>query len=114
MNVPATPIEDPAAFHEPWEAHAFAIVLQLHEQGLFTWAEWGNALSVHIARAQAAGDPDDGRTYYRHWLAALEAIVEAKGAANAAELSRYRHAWDRAAQRTPHGEPIELRPADFG
>ena len=28
-------------------------------------------------------------------------------------LARYHDAWDRAADRTPHGTPIELRPEDF-
>jgi hypothetical protein len=28
-------------------------------------------------------------------------------------LARYHEAWDRAAGRTPHGEPIELKPQDF-
>jgi hypothetical protein len=28
-------------------------------------------------------------------------------------LHRYRDAWDRASDRTPHGQPIELRPDDF-
>jgi hypothetical protein len=28
-------------------------------------------------------------------------------------LARYRDAWDHAADRTPHGMPIELRPGDF-
>jgi hypothetical protein len=28
-------------------------------------------------------------------------------------LARTRDAWDRAAERTPHGAPIELAPQDF-
>jgi hypothetical protein len=28
-------------------------------------------------------------------------------------LARYRDAWDRAAERTPHGMPIALKPEDF-
>jgi hypothetical protein len=28
-------------------------------------------------------------------------------------LHRYRDAWDHAADRTPHGQPIELKPEDF-
>jgi hypothetical protein len=28
-------------------------------------------------------------------------------------LARYRDAWYRAADRTPHGKPIELSPGDF-
>ena len=30
-----------------------------------------------------------------------------------ATLARYRDAWDHAADRTPHGTPIELEPEDF-
>ena len=36
-----------------------------------------------------------------------------KGLADAETLTRYADAWERAADRTPHGTPIELRPADF-
>lgn len=100
-------------FREPWEAHAFAMTLTLHQRGLFTWPEWASALSAQIAKAQAAGDADLGDTYYRHWLAALEALVAEKGASSARELARTRDAWDRAADRTPHGQPIELQARDF-
>ena len=68
-------------FREPWEAQAFAMTLALHERGLFTWTEWADALSSAIKRAQAAGDCDDGSTYYEHWLAALETLVGTKGIA---------------------------------
>jgi len=101
-------------FREPWEAQAFAIVLALHDRGLFTWPEWAEVFGAEIKRAQAAGDPDLGDTYYSHWLAALERIVALKGAADPATLARYRDAWDHAADRTPHGDPIVLTPADFG
>ncbi len=101
-------------FREPWEAHAFAIVLRLHERGLFSWAEWADTLAVQIKAAQQRGDADHGDTYYRHWLAALEAIVAAKGASSAAELERYRAAWNHAADRTPHGQAIVLQASDFG
>ena len=104
---------DAPVFAEPWQAHAFAIVLKLHEQGLFTWPEWADALAEQIAAAQAAGDPDRGDTYYAHWLAALESLVANKGAATIDELQRTAQAWDRAADRTPHGQPIELQRRDF-
>jgi nitrile hydratase accessory protein len=100
-------------FAEPWQAQAFAMALALHQRGLFSWPEWAEALSLQIAAAQAAGDADRGDTYYRHWLAALEALLAAKGASSPDELVRYRDAWDHAADRTPHGQPIELRPEDF-
>ena len=100
-------------FSEPWEAHAFAMALTLHERGLFTWTEWATALASEISRAQAAGDADTGETYYNHWLATLERLVTAKGVASAQTLDRYRDAWDHAADRTPHGSPIELKAEDF-
>jgi nitrile hydratase accessory protein len=104
---------DPPHFAEPWQAHVFALVLRLHERGLFTWREWADTLGQQIAAARAGGDPDRGDTYYAHWLAALEAVVARKGAASVDELRRTARAWDHAAQRTSHGTPIELRHEDF-
>jgi nitrile hydratase accessory protein len=100
-------------FREPWEAHAFAMALALHDAGVFAWSEWAAMLGAEIGRAQAAGDPGTGETYYYHWLAALERMVAEKGVAARETLARYRDAWDRAADRTPHGMPIELREDDF-
>jgi nitrile hydratase accessory protein len=100
-------------FRAPWEAHAFAMALTLHEKGLFAWTEWSAILGEEIKKAQAAGDPDTGETYYHHWLATLERMVAAKGAASAQALEQYYQAWERAMHRTPHGKPIELRAEDF-
>jgi nitrile hydratase accessory protein len=113
-TVPGIPCDaEGPVFREPWEAQAFAMTLALHSRGLFTWPEWAATLGAEITRAQAGGDPDTGETYYRHWLAALERIVAEKGVTSAETLSRYYDAWDHAADRTPHGTPIELRPDDF-
>ncbi len=112
--VPGIPRDgESPVFREPWEAQAFSMALALHQRGLFTWTEWAATLADEIKRAQAAGDPDTGETYYRHWLAALERLVAQKGIASTETLARYRDAWDRAADRTPHGTPIELSPDDF-
>ena len=100
-------------FRAPWEAQAFAMALALHARGLFTWPEWAASLADEIRHAQAAGDPDTGETYYRHWLATLEKLISAKGVTTSDTLHRYRDAWDHAADRTPHGQPIELKPEDF-
>jgi nitrile hydratase accessory protein len=112
--IPGIP-SDPAGpvFGEPWEAQAFSITLALHQRGLFTWTEWSTTLAAEIKLAQASGDPDTGETYYRHWLAALERLIADKRLSDQAELARYRSAWRRAADRTPHGTPIELKPQDF-
>lgn len=114
VAVPGVPRdEDGPVFREPWEARAFAMALALHEGGVFTWKEWAETLGEEIKRAQAAGDPDDGKTYYSHWLATLERLIAAKGVASTDLMHRYRDAWDRASDRTPHGKPIELKADDF-
>ncbi len=120
MTAPAPPLlpgqpelEGEPVFREPWEAHAFAMAVRLHEQGLFTWSQWAATLAEEITRAQDAGDPDSGDTYYHHWLAALERLVAETGAASPDEQERARDAWRRAADRTPHGQAIELLPIDF-
>lgn len=114
VSVPGIPRDgDGPVFREPWEARAFAMALALHARGLFTWTEWADALAQQIKLAQAEGDADTGETYYNHWLATLEKLVAAKNIAPASELHRYRDAWDHAADRTPHGQPIELTPQDF-
>jgi nitrile hydratase accessory protein len=100
-------------FREPWEAQAFALALSLNERDLFTWGEWAKILGEEIKKAQAAGDPDTGETYYHHWLATLERVVADKGLTDARTLARTGDAWERACERTPHGTPIELQPSDF-
>jgi nitrile hydratase accessory protein len=113
--VPSIPRDaEGPVFREPWEAQAFAMALALHARGLFAWPEWAAMLAEEIKRAQAAGDPDTGETYDRHWLNTLERMVASKGVASAQALDRYRDAWAHAAERTPHGTPIELTPEDFG
>lgn len=114
-GLPGIPSDsDGVVFGEPWEAQVFAIAVALHERGLFSWPEWTAALAAEIHAAQERGDPDTGETYYHHWLAALERLVVARQATNAATIARYRQAWERAARRTRHGTPIELAPQDFG
>ena len=112
--LPGFPRADQApVFAEPWQAQAFAMVLTLHQRGVFSWPEWAQALATQIAAAQASGDADLGDTCYQHWLSALETIVVAKGAATTDELLRTQRAWDHAADRTPHGQAISLRAGDF-
>ena len=42
---------DGPVFREPWEAQAFAIVVALHQRGLFEWTEWARYLSEAIRQA---------------------------------------------------------------
>jgi len=109
QKFPHQPQDDQGpVFNEPWEAQAFALVIALHEQNLFSWQEWAGVLSEQIALAQADGDPDLGNTYYQHWLAALERISRQKNLSNKNELLKRKSQWHAAYLNTPHGKPIEL------
>lgn len=105
--------EEGPVFRAPWQAQAFAMTLALHERGLFSWVEWARALATRIQDAPAQPHEHPGDAYYRQWLGALEDLVAAKGAATLPELQQCQQAWDHAAARTPHGQPIELQPSDF-
>jgi nitrile hydratase accessory protein len=96
-------------FEEPWQAQAFALVLQLNEMGLFSSGEWSAALAAELHDAARRGEADDGTRYYDHWVAALEKLVVAKGLTNAAALSCRKGEWLHAYRVTPHGQPVNLR-----
>ena len=96
---------DPRPFDEPWQAEAFAMVVALHERGLFTWPEWAEMLSAEVKRPGAAADGSD---YYDCWLRALEMLLASRGIAGASDVDALAAAWQRAAHATPHGQPILL------
>jgi nitrile hydratase accessory protein len=108
-SLPAIPRDDDGpVFRAPWEAQAFALAVLLNERGVFTWPEWSARLADQIAAASERGDDDDGRRYYRHWLAALESLVAEKELVADDELRARHDAWTEAARSTPHGKPIVL------
>jgi nitrile hydratase accessory protein len=108
--LPALPREEGGpVFAEPWQAQAFALAVRLSEAGHFTWAEWAAALAAELEAAAARGEPDDGRSYYEHWLAALERLAADKGLADPAALGQRKAAWAEAYRTTPHGKPVELK-----
>jgi len=105
LVVPGLPRDDAGpVFSAPWQARAFAIALALHRRGCFAWSEWSAALGAEIALAGPASAADTSR----HWLDALERLVREKGLGDRAQLHALEDAWARAAERTPHGQPIEL------
>ena len=97
-----------AVFAEPWQAQAFALAVKLQAAGHFTRTEWSETLGAEIKAAQARGDPDDGTTYYRHWLAALRRLIAEKGLLAPPEIETRKAAWAEAHARTPHGHPVVL------
>jgi nitrile hydratase accessory protein len=101
-------------FAEPWQAQAFALAVKLSETGHFTWKEWAAALAGELAAAAERGEPDDGSHYYDHWLTALERLVQSKRLLDQVALEERKEAWADAYRHTPHGKPVELRPAHDG
>jgi nitrile hydratase accessory protein len=96
---------DTPVFAEPWQAEAFAMVVALHDRGLFSWDEWANVLSAQLKRPGALDDASD---YYQCWLAALESLIALKNVAGKDDIDQLAAAWQRAAHATPHGQPIRL------
>ena len=111
--LPPFPREDDGpVFAAPWQAQAFALAVQLSEQGHFTWKEWASALADELRAAEDRGEPDDGTRYYQHWVAALERLVTTKGLTDPPALHDRKEAWADAYRRTPHGQPVVLQKPD--
>lgn len=90
--LPLTEADD-VRFAEPWEAKAFAIIVQMSGAGHFTWAEWVDCFSGEVnaaTAAEAAGRP--APTYYEQWLAAAEKLLIAKGVTSSEQLLAKRFA----------------------
>ncbi|MBM3338862.1 MAG: nitrile hydratase accessory protein [Betaproteobacteria bacterium] len=97
-------IEPPIVFEEPWQASIFAMVVALHEQGVFSWSEWSQALGRVIPERELQGDANA----WSHWLHALEGLVREKSLAAPLELAKLRAAWSQIAEATAHGQAFEL------
>ena len=98
-------------FAEPWQAQAFALTVQLHKQGAFTWTEWASALSAQLHGPDHGGG---GEQYYAAWLAALEALTVAKGLVDTPALATRKADWAHAYEHTPHGKPVVLGAGERG
>ncbi|QWW66400.1 nitrile hydratase accessory protein [Rhizobium sp. WYJ-E13] len=103
-GLPKSPQGDPV-FPEPWAAEAFAMTVHLHSKGLFAWSEWAETLSKELHKP---GRADDGSDYFDCWVAALSDLLVSHGVADAAVILDLQKSWQRAAEATPHGKPIEL------
>ncbi|MDH4441631.1 MAG: nitrile hydratase accessory protein [Rhizobium sp.] len=102
-GLPLSP-EGAPVFAEPWQAQAFGMTVHLYERGLFTWAEWAETLSAELHLPHRAVDGSD---YFDGWVAALTGLLVAKGFADPSTVQALQDSWQRAAEATPHGEPIE-------
>jgi nitrile hydratase accessory protein len=77
---------DGPVFAEPWQAQAFAVVVELTDRGILSRDEWAERLGAALADAEGRGETDTGQRYYDHWLAALERVVVEKNLAAEDEL----------------------------
>ena len=68
--------EGEPVFDAPWQARAFAMTLQLHSRGCFTWQEWADQLSANIKRFEQEKVVKDSDDYYRLWLQTLEEMAQ--------------------------------------
>jgi len=100
------------AFDEPWQAQVLGLAFTLAKAGLFTPAQWSDALGAELRAARDRGDPDDQGTYYDAALAALEGLIATDGRVTPDGLTARVEHWRRAYLNTPHGKPVELSAGD--
>lgn len=102
-------LDDPAVkFGAPWQAHAFALVVRMHQKGHFTWDRWVAVFSRHIAMSPARSDESANDAYYRQWLSALEEIVVQTGILATDAVQQRAELWREAYINTPHGQAVDL------
>ena len=80
-------------FAAPWEAKAFAIIVEMAQAGHFTWSDWVDCFSKEVAAAtaiEAAGGM--APSYYEQWLNAAETLLIDKGITSKAQLAAKRFA----------------------
>ena len=77
-------------FQAPWEARAFAMVVDMSRRGLFEWNEFRQLLLEEIGKADAGPEPASGSSssYYKHWIRAAERLMATKGLASEAQLAQ--------------------------
>lgn len=86
-RIPSLTEADPV-FEAPWEGRAFALVMSLHEQGLFRWEEFQGLLVEEIRAWEAAHPAGAEYSYYELWLQALERLLGARALCDAIDLDR--------------------------
>lgn len=95
-------------FDEPWQAQALGLAFSLAERGLFTPAQWSQALGAEHRRLLKEGASDTPQTYYEAVTGALERLISECEICPGAEIEGRTKAWRRAYLNTPHGKPVQL------
>ena len=100
--------ENHQPFDLPWHAEVFAVTVHLSEQGLFSWAEWTDAIGEQINKATLTRQIDGSDDYYNLWLKALIELISTKGITDAKAITDVQKRWADAHRNTPHGKPVKL------
>jgi nitrile hydratase accessory protein len=95
-------------FDAPWQAQAFAMVVELNKVGHLEWSEWVSALSEEVASSPAQRGENSNDAYYRQWLRALEQILVTRCLLAPADIGGRIMEWRSAYINTPHGQAVEL------
>jgi nitrile hydratase accessory protein len=79
-------------FEAPWQGRVFGMALALAERGAYPWDVFRDRLIAEIQGG--APDADDtlppAEVYYRHWLAALEALLVDRELLDPADIEGFR------------------------
>ena len=105
---PLADVDGKAVFDEAWQAEALAIADSLVQAGMFSAADWSEALGAALRQAESSGATDDQETYYQCVLSALEALVASHSEIDRQAMAGKREDWEQAYLSTPHGQPVKL------
>ena len=78
--------ETESTFSSPAQARAFSLVVALSREGAVEWDAFQRQLIDRIATDDGSLATETERTYYDHWVAALERLLRENGEVTAAEL----------------------------
>jgi nitrile hydratase accessory protein len=101
-------------FQDSWEAEAYAMGNILVKQGVVSCRKWMDLMTEAIRKAQLAGDPDAGDTYYLHWCDALETLCFQMGLISRESYQELLDLWAQAIANTPHGVALAIENAASG
>lgn len=109
QKIAALPLDEPnRSFDHPWQAQAFAMIVEMHKGGMFTWPEWVELFSTVIKANPALKGESSNDTYYRQWMIALEKMVGKVADLGKDTVDERVSEWRQAYLNTPHGQPIVL------
>ncbi len=82
----------------------------LIREGRISAGQWAAALGAALSAAARRGAPDTDEQYYLAALEALESVVPF----DPGDLAARKRDWTAAYRRTPHGQPVLLKPENGG